>query len=113
MANLRDGCGCKTGRITAEYGVPNVDTRLVERWQSETNGRRFTEELNEDIIESELDAANVGRVEWSRSLVYEPLRTVELSDAEAIEVGGNLIGPGSTSSSYRRRSTVFEGTRAV
>jgi DNA-binding transcriptional ArsR family regulator len=90
MANQRDECGCKIGRVTAEYGMSNVDARLVERWRSGTSVRRLTEELNEDIVESELDAANVGRVEWSRSPVYEALHTDELSDAEEIEIRREL-----------------------
>jgi hypothetical protein len=90
MTSRREGCGCKLGRVTAEYEVPNDDDRLVERWQNGTSVRRLAEELNKDIVESALDAANVGRVEWSRSPVYEALHTDELSDAEEIEIRREL-----------------------
>ena len=90
MTSQGAGCGCKIGRVTAEYEVSNVDARLVERWQSGTSVRRLTEELNKDVVESELDAANVGNVEWSRSPVYEALHTDELSDAEEIEIRREL-----------------------
>lgn len=33
--------------------------------------RRLAEELNKDLIESELADANVGQVEWNQTPVYE------------------------------------------
>lgn len=83
-------CGCKIGRIATEYGFSNLDSRLAEGWRGGTSIRRLTEELNKDIIESELDAANVGQVQWSRSPVYEALHTDELSEAEEIEIRREL-----------------------
>lgn len=89
MTARRDGCGCKVGRVTAEYAVPDADA-LAERWQSGTSVRQLTDELNERIVESALDDANVGRVEWSRTPVYEALHTDELTDAEAVEIRREL-----------------------
>lgn len=90
MTDQRDDCGCKVGRVVTEYGVPYGDARLVERWQDGTSVRRLTEELNETIVESELNAANVGHVEWSATPVYEALHTDELAEAEAIEIRREL-----------------------
>lgn len=90
MISEQDGCGCKVGRITTEYELPNVNPRLVEGWQSGTSVRKLTEELNKDIIKTELNAANLGQIEWSRSPVYEALHTDELSDAEEIEIRREL-----------------------
>lgn len=90
MTGQRDSCGCKIGNLVAKYQLPTVDSRLVEEWQSGKSVRRLTEELNKDVVESELTAANVGQVEWSRSPVYEALHTDELSEAEAIEIRREL-----------------------
>jgi hypothetical protein len=90
MTSQRADCSCKVGRIVAEYEVPNVDARLVDRWQSGTSVRRLAEELNKNVVAAELDAANVGHVEWSRSPVYEALHTDDLSDAEEIDIRREL-----------------------
>ena len=90
MSRQTDDCGCKIGRVTTTHEIPTVDTDIVDRWQSGTSIRRLTEELNKEIIASELDAANVGNIEWSRTPVYEMLRTDELSDAEEIEIRREL-----------------------
>ena len=90
MSRQTDDCGCKIGRVTTAYELPTVDTDLVDQWRNGTSVRRLTEELNKDIIASELDTANVGNVEWSRTPVYEMLQTDELSDAEEIEIRREL-----------------------
>lgn len=89
MTEQRDGCGCKVGRVVAEYAIPDGDA-LVEGWQRGTSVRQLTEELNERIVESALTEANVGRVEWSRTPVYEALHTDELTEAEEIEIRREL-----------------------
>lgn len=90
MGSQEEGCGCKIGRIMTEYGLSDVDTRLVDGWQTGTSVRRLTEELNKDVIESALTAANVGQVEWSRTPVFEALHTNELSNTEEIEIQREL-----------------------
>lgn len=90
MPRQKVKCGCKVGRVTTEYEIPNVDTNLVDSWGSGTSIRRLTEELNKEIIASELNAANVGNVEWSRTPVYEMLHKDELSEAEEIEIRREL-----------------------
>lgn len=90
MASNRDRCGCKIGRTASKFGLSDVDSRLVERWQSGVSVRQLTDELNRDVIESALDAANVGNVTWSRTPVYEALHTDELSEAEEIEIRREL-----------------------
>jgi DNA-binding transcriptional ArsR family regulator len=90
MASQKDDCGCKVGRVSSKYEVPMVDSRLVDEWKDGTSVRQLAKDLNEDIIESELKATNVGNVGWSRSPVYEALRTEELSEAEAIEIRREL-----------------------
>lgn len=95
MTQRENSRGCKIGRITAEYGFSDIDSRLAEDWQRETSIRLFTK----DLIESERDAANVGHVEWSRTPVYETLHTDELSEVETIEVRRELDLAGLTSNS--------------
>lgn len=90
MPSENDSCGCKVGRVTREYEVPNADSRIVDEWQSGTSVRQLARELNEDLIESGLAGANLGTVEWSLSPVYEALHTDELSEAEAIEIRREL-----------------------
>lgn len=90
MPSKNDSCGCKVGRVTREYEVPNADSRIVDEWQSGTSVRQLARELNEDLIESGLAGANLGTVEWSLSPVYEALHTDELSEAEAIEIRREL-----------------------
>lgn len=90
MSDEADRCGCKIGRVTRDYGIPNVDSRLVSEWQNGTSVRQLTEDLNRDVIESELNAANVSQVEWSRTPVYEALQTEDLSEAEEIEIRREL-----------------------
>lgn len=90
MPHQTNNCGCKIGRVTTSYEISNVDTDLVYRWQNGTSVRQLTEDLNKEVIASELDAANVGNIEWSRTPVYEMLRTDELSDAEEIEIRREL-----------------------
>lgn len=90
MSEQRDGCGCKVGRVVSEYELPLDDARLVERWQDGTSVRRLTDELNESVVESALNDANVGRVEWSRTPVYEALHADELAEAETIEIRREL-----------------------
>ena len=94
--DFANDCNCKVGGVTTEYGLSNVDTRPVEEWQSGTSVRRLTETLNEDVIESELTAANLSNVEWSRSPVYDALHTDELSEAEEIEIRRELNERAST-----------------
>lgn len=87
----RDGDrGCKIGRTATEYELADVDTRLVDDWQSGMSVRRLAELFNKDIIELVLNAANVRQVEWSRSPVYEALRTDELSEAETLKIRREL-----------------------
>lgn len=90
MTEQEDGCGCKVGRVAAEYELSDVDARLVEGWQGGTSVRRLTEELNERVVAAALDAANVGRAEWRGTPVYEALHTDELTDAEEIEIRREL-----------------------
>lgn len=90
MPSQNDGCGCKVGRVTREYGMPNADSRLVDEWQRGTSVRQLARELNEDLIESRLAGASLSNVEWSLSPVYEALHTDELSEAEAIEIRREL-----------------------
>lgn len=90
MTIQSDGCGCKIGRVTTEYGLTEVNSRLVEEWQTGTSIRKLAESFNKDIIESELTATNLGQIEWSRSPVYEALHTDELSEAEEIEIRREL-----------------------
>lgn len=90
MPSQNDGCGCKVGRVTREYGMPNADSRLVDEWQRGTSVRQLARELNEDLIESRLAGASLSNVEWSLSPVYEALHTDELSEAETIEIRREL-----------------------
>lgn len=90
MSQQETDCGCKLGRVTTEYGLSDSDLWLTEDWRSGTSVRRLTDELNKDLIESELADANVGHVQWSRTPVYEALHTDELSDAEEIEIHREL-----------------------
>lgn len=99
MSQQEDGCRCKLGRVTTEYGFSDIDSRLTEEWRSGTSVRRLTDELNKDIIESELADTNVSQVEWSRTSVFEALHTDELSKAEETEIRRNLSVRGSASSS--------------
>ncbi len=46
MTGEQDGCGCTVGRVADKYEMPNADSRLIEKWQSGTNVRQITEELN-------------------------------------------------------------------
>lgn len=90
MTNQPNGCGCKIDRVTTEYELSEEDSRLVEEWQIGKSVRKLTEQLNKDIIEAELAAANLGQLEWSRSPVYEALHTDELDNAEEIEIRRKL-----------------------
>lgn len=90
MTSRRDGCGCKIGTVVKEYQLSSIDSRLVKEWQSGKSVRQLTEELNKDIVESELNEANVSQVEWSRSPVYEALHTEKLNEAEEIEIRREL-----------------------
>lgn len=82
MSQQENSCGCKIGHVTIEYGFSDIDSRLTEDWRNGTSVRRLTEDLNKDLIETELADANVGHVEWSRTPVYEVLQTDKLSRAE-------------------------------
>lgn len=90
MVETREACHCKLGRVTAEYELSSVDSWLVEEWQSGTSVRQLTEELNKDIVASELNTTNIGHVEWSRTPVYEALHTDKLSEAEEVEIQREL-----------------------
>lgn len=90
MINKSDECGCKIGRVTTKYGLPKADSRLVEDWHRGMSVRSLTDELNKDLVASELNAANVGHVKWSKTPVYEALHTDGVSDAEAIEIKREL-----------------------
>ncbi|WP_435181332.1 rod-determining factor RdfA [Halorussus sp. AFM4] len=90
MGSHEDGCGCKIARVTGGYDLPDVDTWLVDEWQTGTSVRRLTEALNKDIIESALIAANVEQVDRNRDAVYEALHTDELSNTETIEIQREL-----------------------
>lgn len=83
-------CGCKVGRVTAEYDRSDVDEWLVAEWRNGTSVRRLTEELNEDLVAAGLAAADVSRLEWSRTPVYEALHTDDLAEAESIEIRREL-----------------------
>ena len=90
MAQNENGCGCKIGRVSTEYGLDDIDFRLTEDWRSGTSLRQLADELNKDVIESALATVDVGRAEWSRTPVYEALYTDELSEAQAIEIRREL-----------------------
>lgn len=90
MSCPQNDCGCKIGRITTKHTVSDVESRLGEEWQTDTSVRRLTEDLNSTIIEDELNNANVGNVEWSRTPVYKALHTDDLSDADEIEIRREL-----------------------
>lgn len=90
MASQRDSCGCKIGHTSIEYSISNLDSRLVEKWKNGSSVRQLAEDLNKEIIESELNAADVGYVAWSQTPVYEALHTDELSEAEEIEIRREL-----------------------
>lgn len=90
MPSQRDDCRCKVGRTDKKYELSNIDSRLADDWQSGTSIRRLTEELNKNIIKSELSATNVSQVEWSQTPVYEAIYTDELNDAEEIEIRREL-----------------------
>lgn len=83
-------CDCKVGRVSAKYELHDVNSQLVEKWQSGTSIRRLTKSLNKKIIESELTAANVSQLKWSQTPVYKALHTNQLSDAEEIEIRREL-----------------------
>ncbi|WP_256300864.1 rod-determining factor RdfA [Haloarchaeobius salinus] len=86
----RENCGCKVGRVTAEYGRSDVDDWLTAEWQDGTSVRSLTETLNRDLVEAELTAVDVSRFEWSRTPVYEALHTDELAESEVIEIRREL-----------------------
>ena len=90
MAEKHDVCTCKVGRLADRYDFEDLDTRLVEEWRTDKSIRRLTEEVNKDVIATALTAANVGQIEWSRTPVYEALRTDELSETETIEIRREL-----------------------
>lgn len=90
MSQQEGSCGCKLGRVTAEYGFSDIDSRLTEDGQNGTGVRRLTVELNKDLIKPGLADANVSRVEWSRTPVYKALHTDELNQAEEIEIRREL-----------------------
>ncbi|WP_137285850.1 rod-determining factor RdfA [Halorussus salinisoli] len=90
MTGKEDGCGCKVESVRTDYGLQYRDDQLVQKWQSGVSVRKLTENLNKDIIEAALSAANVTQHQWSRSPVYEALTTDELSEAEEIEIRREL-----------------------
>lgn len=83
-------CGCKIGRIAAKYDLSDVDSWFVSAWQQETSVRTLADEFNEDVIAEALSEANVRGVMWNPTPVYDALHTGELSDAEEIEIRGEL-----------------------
>jgi len=87
---IPENCSCKIGQVMTEYGLPNGNAYLVSEWQDGGSIRHLTEEFNKDIIESALTAANVDRVEWSRTPVFEALHTDELGKTEEIEIRREL-----------------------
>lgn len=90
MTTTQDGCGCKVGRVVAEYELSDLGSRLVDEWLAGTSVRRLGEELNRRIIESELTATNVDYAEWRGSPIYEALHTDELSEDERIRIRRTL-----------------------
>ncbi|WP_435346476.1 rod-determining factor RdfA [Haloarchaeobius sp. HRN-SO-5] len=90
MAGKQDECTCKVGRLGDRYDLEDLDARLAEEWRTDKSVRRLTEEVNKDAIGAALTAANVGQIEWSRTPVYEALRTDELSETETIEIEREL-----------------------
>lgn len=90
MVSQEGGCGCKVGRVTGEYDLSDVDERLVNDWQSGTSVRHLTEELNKNIIESAMIAANIGQVNQDRDAVHDALQTDRLTQTETIEIQREL-----------------------
>lgn len=90
MTSQHEGYCCKIGRIVSEYELSDVDSRLAKDWQSGTSVRQLAENLNKEIIEAALTAVNASQVQWSRTPIYEALRTDELSDAEEIQIRREL-----------------------
>lgn len=90
MPTQDERCGCKIGRIAAEYDLPDVDSWVVDAWQQETSVRTLAEEFNEDVIAVALSEADARQVMWNRTPVYDALHTDELSDDEEIEIRREL-----------------------
>lgn len=87
---MGDSCGCKVGRVAAEYGRSDVDEWLREEWADGTSVRDLTASFNEDLVEHALTAVDANLLEWNRTRVYEALHTEELGETETIEIRRNL-----------------------
>lgn len=111
MADQENGCGCKFGRVTRGYGTSIDDSRIADKWRNGTSVRELTDELNEEIIESELSAANVDQIGWNLSPIYEALHTDDVSEAEEIEIRRELdragVDPEQLSSDLVSHQTVY------
>lgn len=111
MTDETDGCSCKVGRLAAEYDLTNTDTHLVEEWHDGKSVRALTEELNKDVIRTEMNAANVGQIEWSKTPVYEAIKTDSLNESDEIEIRRELeragIDVGELSSNLVSHQTVY------
>lgn len=56
-AGDRDGCDCKVGRVAERYGLPELDSRLVERWRGDGTERHSLRQLEADVNRQLLRAA--------------------------------------------------------
>jgi len=83
-------CGCKVGRVAAEYGLSEVDARLRRRWLDGESVRDLAAAFNEDVVAAALSGAGVGTATLSAGAAYRALATDEASDADELAVRREL-----------------------
>ena len=91
---MDDSCGCKLGRITAEYGLDRLNDELVTSWtgtgEEQYSTRELATQVNQRVLEAALENAGVMLKDGEVENTYRLLTDDDVTSGTRVQTRNEL-----------------------
>ncbi len=91
---MDDSCGCKLGRITAEYGLDRLNDELVTSWtgtgEEQYSTRELATQVNQRVLEAALESAGVTVKDGEVENTYRLLTDDDVTSGTRVQTQNEL-----------------------